>query len=114
MQTAVTTWAIFAAAVAFEVAGTSALQRSQGFTQPAPSGLAVLCYGAAFYLLAQTLSVLPIGIAYALWSGLGIVLISAVGFFWLKQTLDLPAVLGIGLILAGVLVINLFSKSVAH
>lgn len=114
MQANATTWALFAGAVLVEVIGTSALQRSQGFTQFWPSVTVVLCYGAAFYFLSLTLSVLPIGPAYAMWSGLGIVLISAVGWLWLKQSLDLPALIGIALILSGVLVINLFSTTVAH
>lgn len=104
----------FAAAVIFEVLGTSALQRSQQFTAPGPTAMVVLCYGAAFYLLSHTLQAIPVGLAYAMWSGMGIVLISAVGYFWFRQTLDLPAVLGIAMIVAGVVIINVFSRSVAH
>ncbi len=75
----------------------------------------MLClYGGAFFFLSQALKTLPVGIAYAIWSGFGIVLISMIGWIWLKQSLDLAAVIGIGLILAGVLVINLFSQAAPH
>ena len=76
--------------------------------------MTVLGYGVAFYFLALTLRVIPTGIAYAVWSGVGIVLISAIGWVWFRQALDPPAMIGMGLIVAGVLVINLFSKSVGH
>ena len=71
-------------------------------------------YGIAFYLLSLTLRTIPVGIVYAVWSGLGIVLIAAVGAIWFRQPLDLPAVIGLGLILAGVVVVNVFSKTVGH
>jgi small multidrug resistance pump len=74
----------------------------------------VVCYGASFFFLSLVLRTLPVGIAYAIWSGLGIVLISMVGVFWFKQPLDFPALAGLGLIIAGVVVVNLFSKSVGH
>lgn len=74
----------------------------------------LVCYGASFFLLSLALRTLPVGIAYAIWSGLGIVLITLVGFFWFKQALDAPAVLGLGLILAGVVIVNVFSKSLPH
>ena len=74
----------------------------------------VACYGASFFFLSLVLRTLPVGIAYAIWSGLGIVLISMVGVIWFKQSLDLPALVGLGLIVAGVVVVNLFSKSVGH
>ncbi|MNL31334.1 Multidrug transporter EmrE [compost metagenome] len=73
-----------------------------------------LCYGAAFYLLSITLRVLPVGIAYAIWSGLGIVLISAVGLIVFRQSLDMAAMIGLGFIIAGVVIVNVFSKTVAH
>jgi small multidrug resistance pump len=101
-------------AIVTEVIGTSALKASEGFTRLGPSIVSIAAYSAAFYCLSLTLSTIPTGIAYAIWSGVGIVLISLVGWFWFKQSLDLPALCGIGLILAGVLVINLFSKSVSH
>lgn len=102
------------AAIILEVVGTSALQASQQFTRLIPVVIMVCCYGVSFFLLSLSLRVLPVGIAYAIWSGLGIVLISAVGTLWFKQPLDLPAVIGLGLIVAGVAVVNLFSKSVSH
>lgn len=101
-------------AIVAEVIGTSLLPHTQVFTRPLPTLLMVLMYGLAFYLLAHVIRTMPVGIAYAIWSGLGIVLIAAVNYFVLKQALDLPALLGLGLIIAGVLVINLFSKSVGH
>ncbi|APO68618.1 SMR family transporter [Rhizobium mongolense] len=107
-------YALLFAAIILEVIGTTALQLSQQLTRFWPSVLLVVCYTAAFYVLSLTLKVIPVGIAYAIWSALGIVLISVVGFVCFKQRLDLPAVLGLGLIIAGVLVVNLFSKSISH
>jgi small multidrug resistance pump len=103
-----------ALAIVSEVIGTSALKASEEFTRLGPSLVSIAAYCAAFYCLSLTLGTIPTGIAYAIWSGVGIVLISLVGWFWFKQSLDAPALCGIGLILAGVLVINLFSKSVSH
>ena len=74
----------------------------------------VICYTASFYCLSITLKVIPVGIAYAIWSGLGIVLISAVGYFFFRQTLDLAAVIGLGFIITGVIIVNAFSSSVSH
>jgi small multidrug resistance pump len=103
-----------ALAIVAEVIGTSALNASEKLTRLGPSGLAVVSYCAAFYFLALTLGAIPTGIAYAIWSGVGIVLITAVGWIWFKQSLDTPALLGVTLIVAGVVVINLFSKSAPH
>ncbi|TAU54313.1 QacE family quaternary ammonium compound efflux SMR transporter [Rhizobium leguminosarum] len=102
------------AAIVLEVIGTTALQLSQQFTRIGPTVLVVACYAAAFYCLSLTLKSIPVGIAYAIWSALGIVLISSVGLVFFKQRLDLPAIVGLGLIITGVVVINLFSKSVSH
>lgn len=107
-------YALLLVAIVLEVIGTSALQASQQFTRLWPSALVFLCYGLSFYTLSYTLRVIPVGIAYAIWSGLGIVLISAAGYFVFGQKLDLPAMIGLGLIIAGVLVINLLSSSVTH
>jgi small multidrug resistance pump len=108
------TWAALFGAIALEVAGTTMLQMSQQFTRPWPTvGLAV-CYGLAFYLLSIALKQIPVGLAYAIWSGLGVVMIATIGLVLFKQKLDLPAVAGLALIVGGVLVINLFSKSVSH
>ncbi|MGR3573024.1 DMT family transporter [Brevirhabdus sp.] len=101
-------------AILMETAGTTALQASQQFTRLVPSVLVALCYGISFYLLAFALRVMPVGIVYAIWSGLGIVFIAAIGFFVFNQRLDLPAVLGMALILTGILVIHLFSDSATH
>ena len=102
------------AAIVLEVIGTTALQLSQQFTRMGPTALVVACYAAAFYCLSLTLKSIPVGIAYAIWSALGIVLISSVGLVFFKQRLDLPAIIGLGLIISGVVVVNLFSKSVTH
>ena len=101
-------------AVAFEVVGTSALQASAQFTRLGPTVLMALCYLAAFFFLSLVLKVLPVGVAYAIWSGLGIVLIALIGLVWFGQRLDFAAILGLGLIIAGVVVINLFSETVSH
>ncbi|ALL04564.1 multidrug transporter [Pedobacter sp. PACM 27299] len=101
-------------AIIAEVFATSALKASEQFSKPLPSIIVVVGYVLAFYFLSLTLKTIPVGIAYALWSGVGIVLVSAAGYFLYKQTLDLPALLGIGLIIIGVIVINVFSKSAAH
>jgi small multidrug resistance pump len=90
------------------------MQAAQHFSRLGPTLLMVFCYAVAFYCLSYTLKVIPVGIAYAIWSGLGIVLISAVGVFVFGQSLDRPAMLGLALIIAGVLVLNLFSKSTFH
>ncbi|KAF7597765.1 MAG: QacE family quaternary ammonium compound efflux SMR transporter [Candidatus Dactylopiibacterium carminicum] len=107
-------WWALAVAIVCEVIATSALKASAGFSRPLPSVLVVLGYGAAFYLLTIVLRSIPVGVAYAIWSGAGIVLVSLVGWLLYRQSLDTPAILGIGLILAGVLVLNLFSRSAAH
>jgi len=101
-------------AIIAEVIGTSALKASEAFTKLWPALLTVAAYGVAFFFLALTLKTMPVGIAYAIWSGLGIVLISLVAYFLFGQSLDLPAVIGMGLIIAGVIVINAFSQSTAH
>ena len=108
------TYAFLFTAIVLEVIGTSALKASEQFTKLLPVLVRVVCYGTSFFFLSLVLRTLPVGIAYAIWSGLGIVLISMVGVVWFKQPLDLPAMLGLGLIVAGVVVVNLFSKSVGH
>lgn len=101
-------------AVAAETIGTTALQASQQFTRLWPSVLVVLAYAVSFYLLSMTLKIMPVGVVYALWSGLGIVLIAIIGFLVFGQKLDLPAILGIAMILGGILVIQLFSQTAPH
>ncbi|MDU8945582.1 DMT family transporter [Ovoidimarina sediminis] len=101
-------------AVAFETIGTSALKASYGFTKLGPSLLVVLGYAVSFYFLGLCLKVIPVGVAYAMWSGLGIILIAAIGWVLFGQRLDAAAILGLALILAGILVIHLFSKTTGH
>ena len=108
------TWAALLGAIGFEVMGTTLLQASQQFTRPWPTAGLALCYGLAFYLLTIALKQMPVGLAYAIWSGLGVVLISIIGLFLFKQKLDVPAIIGLALIIGGVVVINVFSKSVTH
>ncbi|WP_427846575.1 MULTISPECIES: SMR family transporter [Brevundimonas] len=108
------TWLTLGGAIVCEVIGTSLLQASNQFTKPLPTIGMAICYGAAFYLLSLTLKAMPVGLAYAIWSGLGVVLISAIGLVAFKQRLDLPAILGLVMIVGGVIVINLFSKSAVH
>ena len=101
-------------AIIAEVIATSALRAAEGFTVLLPSAIAVVGYVVAFYFLSLTLKTMPVGVAYAIWSGVGIVLVSLVALVLYKQVLDLPAMLGMGLIMAGVVVINLFSKTTGH
>jgi len=103
-----------ALAIICEVVGTLALKSSEQFTRLGPSTLVVLGYGGAFYCLSLCLRVLPVGLIYAIWSGVGIVLVSIIAWFLFKQKLDFPAIVGMSLIVVGVVVINLFSKSVPH
>ncbi len=93
---------------------TSALKATDGFTRFWPSALTVVGYALAFYFLSLPLRTVPVGVVYAVWSGAGIVLIALIGWVYYRQSLDLPAVIGITLIIAGVLVVNIFSKSVGH
>ena len=108
------TYLILGLAIVAEVIATSSLKSSEGFTRLWPSVVTLLGYTIAIFLLSLTLKTLPTGIAYAIWSGVGIVLVSAIGWFGYGQKLDTPAVIGLGLIIAGMIVVNVFSKSVAH
>ena len=108
------TYATLGVAIALEVIGTSLLQRTEQFTRLWPTIAMALCYGASFYFLSLALRVMPLGIAYAIWSGLGIVLVSMIGLVAFGQRLDTAGVIGLGLIVAGVVVVNLFSTSVGH
>lgn len=99
-------------AIVAEVIATSALKASESFTQLLPSLIVVVGYGVAFYCLAIVLKSIPVGIAYAIWSGVGIVLITLTGYIMFDQKMDLAAILGLTLIIAGVVVINVFSKTV--
>lgn len=101
-------------AVVAETIGTTALQASQQFTRLWPTVVVIIAYGISFALLGWALKFLPVGVAYAIWSGLGILLIAIIGFVVFGQKLDLPALLGMLMILGGILVIHLFSKTAPH
>jgi small multidrug resistance pump len=107
-------WLFLAIAIFAEVLGTSALKDANGFTRLWPSVIVVVSYSVAFYFLSLSLKAIPVGIAYAIWAGLGVVLITLVGWLALGQKLDSAAVAGMGLIVAGVAVINLFSSAGGH
>ncbi len=107
-------WFFLFAAIIGEVIGTSALKSSQGLTQLWPSLTVVAGYAAAFYFLSLTLRTIPVGVAYAIWSGIGIVLISLIAWLVFGQRLDFPAITGIALIIAGVVVLDVFSKTGGH
>ena len=101
-------------AIICEVIATSFLARSEGFSRLGPTAVSLVGYAISFYLLSLTLRTVPTGVAYAIWSGVGIVLVSAVAYFWQGQKLDAPALAGMAMIVGGVLVINLFSKTAGH
>jgi small multidrug resistance pump len=107
-------WVYLLVAIAAEVVGTSALKHTDGFTKLGPSLIVFAGYAAAFYFLSLTLKILPVGIAYAIWSGVGMVLISLVGWIVFREALDAPALIGMSFIIVGVAIINLLSKSVSH
>ncbi|MFC4728269.1 DMT family transporter [Coralloluteibacterium thermophilus] len=107
-------WLFLAVAIVGEVIATSSLKASEGFTRLVPSLVVVAGYVVAFYFLSLVLKTIPVGVAYAIWSGLGIVLVAAIAWLVYGQALDAPAVVGMALIVAGVLVMNLFSRSVPH
>ena len=108
------TYLLLFLAIAAEVVATSALKASENFTRLVPSLAVVVGYGIAFTCLSMTLRTLPLGVAYAIWSGAGTALVAVIGWLVYRQQLDLPAVLGISLIIAGTIVLNLFSKVAAH
>ena len=101
-------------AIVAEVIATTALKSSEGFSRLVPSIITLLGYGTALYFLSITMKSLATGVTYAIWAGLGIVLISITSFFFHGQKIDLPGMLGMALIIAGVVVLNLFSKSSVH
>ena len=103
-----------AGAILFEVIGTSALKASDGFSKLWPTLLMALCFAVALFCLSQTLRTIPLGIAYAIWCGAGIILTALSGWFVFRQSIDAAAIIGMALIIAGVLVINLVSKSAAE
>lgn len=107
-------WWLLALAIVAEVVGTSALKASEGFTRLWPSAIVVAGYGVAFYCLSLVLKSIPVGITYAVWSGLGIVLITLMAWWLYGQAIDTAGVIGMGLIVAGVVVLNVFSKTTLH
>jgi small multidrug resistance pump len=107
-------WLHLSIAIVAEVIATSALKASDGFSRAGPALVVIAGYGVAFYFLSLALRGIPVGVAYAVWSGVGIVLISLIGWLAFGQTLDAAAVFGIGLIMAGVIVLNVFSRTSVH
>ncbi|WP_298863353.1 SMR family transporter [uncultured Sulfitobacter sp.] len=107
-------YVILALAVVFETMGTTALKASEQFTRLGPSVMVVLAYGVSFYLLSITLKTIPVGVVYALWSGLGIISIATIGWFVFGQKLDLAAIVGMIMIVGGIAVIHLFSTTAPH
>lgn len=107
-------WLYLTGAIVFEVIATSALKATDGFTRWKPSALVAIGYALAFYFLSLTLRTTPVGVVYAIWSGVGVVLVSLAGWLLYGQDLDSAALIGIGLIIAGVVVLNLFSSPSLH
>lgn len=107
-------WLQLGLAILTETLATASLKASDGFTRTGASALCVLGYACSFYLLSLALRVVPVGVAYAIWSGTGVALISAIGYWWFGQRLDAAALVGIGLIVAGVVVMHLFSGAASH
>lgn len=101
-------------AIIFEVIATSFIPKAEQFTKLVPSTIVIIGYAVAFFLLSVTVKTMPVGIVYAIWSGAGIVLVATISYFAYGQKLDLAAIIGLGLIIAGVLVVNLLSKTVSH
>ncbi|APP06950.1 MULTISPECIES: DMT family transporter [Vibrio] len=101
-------------AIVCEVIATSSIPKTEQFTKLMPSTVVIIGYGIAFFLLSVTVKSMPVGLVYAIWSGAGIVLVAAVGYFLYGQKLDLAAIVGIGFILTGVMIVNLLSKTVGH
>ena len=108
------TFVLLAVAIAFEVLATSALKLTDGFTRLWPSLVTIVGYSLAFYFLSLTLRTLPVGIVYAIWAGVGVVLVALIGWLVFRQPLDAWGILGIALIIVGVLILNLLSKSIPH
>ena len=105
------TWAYLGLAIASEVMATASLKSTEGFTKVVPSVMVLIGYSAAFYFLSLTLEDIPIGVAYAVWSGIGVAAITLLSVFFMDQKIDLAGVIGIALIVIGVVVLRLFSES---
>jgi small multidrug resistance pump len=107
-------WVFLSVAIISEVIGTSALKASEGFSRVWPAAIVVVGYASAFYFLSLTLRTIPVGVAYAIWSGVGVALITLISWVLYGQALDIPAIIGLLLIVAGVAVLNMFSSVVSH
>ena len=107
-------WIYLAIAILSEVIATSALKSAEGFTRLVPSVLVIVGYLSAFYFLSLTIRTIPLGVVYAIWAGVGVALVALVGWVYYRQALDVAALIGIGFIVSGVIVINVFSKTVIH
>lgn len=114
MSPTLTVYLMLALAILSEVTGSTFLAKSDGFSKPIPTIITVVCFIIAFFLLSQVVKTIPLGITYAIWSGVGIVLTAISGYFILGNKLDIPAMIGMALIIVGVVVINVFSKSAGH
>ncbi|AXY58586.1 MULTISPECIES: SMR family transporter [Acinetobacter] len=114
MNSVLLAYVLLGFAIVSEVIGSTFLVKSEGFSKLFPSIMVIIIYSLAFYLLSQVIKTIPLGIAYAIWGGVGIVLTTIVGYVLFKQTLDAPAMIGIVLIVSGVVIINLFSQSTGH
>ncbi len=114
MNSVLLAYVLLGFAIVSEVIGSSFLVKSEGFTKLFPSVMVFIFFSTAFYLLSQVIKTIPLGITYAIWAGVGIVLTAVVSYFVFKQTLDNPALIGIGFIVSGVIIINLFSQSAGH
>lgn len=114
MMTLNTAYVLLGFAIISEVTGSTFLVKSDGFTKPIPTAITLICFVIAFYLLSHVVKVLPLGITYAIWSGVGIVLTTLIGVFILKSPLDMPAIIGIILIMTGVVIMNMFSNATSH
>ena len=114
MSQSMLAYGLLAIAIVSEVTGSTFLAKSEGFSKPLPTITTVICFGIAFYLLSQVIKIIPLGIAYAIWSGVGIVLVTTIAWIVFDQKLDVWGIIGIVLIMSGVLVLNLLSKTSSH
>ena len=114
MSQSMIAYSLLAIAIISEVTGSTFLAKSEGFSKPLPTITTVICFGIAFYLLSQVIKIIPLGIAYAIWSGVGIVLVTTIAWIVFGQKLDVWGIIGIVLIMSGVLVLNLLSKTSSH
>ena len=114
MSQSMIAYCFLAIAIVSEVTGSTFLAKSEGFSKPLPTIITMICFGIAFYLLSQVIKTIPLGIAYAIWSGVGIVLVTTIAWIVFDQKLDVWGIIGIALIMSGVLVLNLLSKTSSH